>query len=101
MFQPHSMRRVALCTLAIVSAAGLQASSFSFDQYFAVSDPFFNGSQNLIYSYDTQQVEFTPYQIGDYFFYYSLPFNSDQGLFHYSYGDGRYTEAIYLTDYAL
>ncbi len=87
--------------LAAFGASEVRASSFDFNQYFAVDDDFGFGSQNVIFYYNSGFTEVTPYQRFDYFFYYALPFDADIGLFHYSYQDGRYTEAVYLNDYAL
>ncbi len=83
------------------TAGDAHSSSFDFDQFFSVSDPLFRGSQNLIYYYNTAESIVTPFQYGDYVFYYSLPFEANLGLFHYSYQDGRFNEGVYLNDYAL
>ncbi len=77
------------------------ASSFDFNQYFRVVDPTFWGSQNVVYNYNSQFLDVTPYVQGAYSFYFALPFDADLGLFHYSYADGRYVEAVYLNDYAI
>lgn len=89
---------IALATSGIVSSS---ASNFDFNQYFGVRDQFFFGSQNVIFNYNNGFTQVTPYNVGDYFFFYTLPFDADLGFFHYSYQDGRYVEAVYLNDYPL
>lgn len=96
-----TLRTLACSALILAAAVSAPASNFDFDQYFGVSDPFFFGSQNVIYNYHNGLTRVTPFLAGDYYFYYQLPFGADLGFFHYSYQDGRYVEAVYLNDYAI
>lgn len=97
----RTLTALASAAFLVAAAAPSQASTFAFDQYFGVDDDFGFGSQNIIYYYNNGSTFITPFQAGDYYFYYQLPFNADIGLFHYSFLDGQYTEAVYLNDYAI
>ncbi len=54
-----------------------------------------NGYQELIYNYTTTATVISPYADSPMSFDYALPAGEWIGIFHYSYGESRFSEAIY------